>query len=176
MNSSENKSALRKPYSIAMIANALEMLQSYQTIVVLLRTCPQMSARSKNNYIPKWGVSSITYLTLNYHTQSYVRMLILCTGNNNLRLVSNKSSYCNYSWSLEPVTLGGTTLISMAKCKTAVTPLLTHWCYCSLALSHRYHLGRCLGSTAKKLAIFVQRAWKIWNAHLAPSRFCEILQ
>ena len=29
--------------------------------------------------------------------------------------------------------------ISMAKCKTAVTPLLTHWSYCSLVLSHRYH-------------------------------------
>ena len=29
------------------------------------------------------------------------------------------------------------TIISMAKCKTAVTPLLTHWSYCSLALSHQ---------------------------------------
>ena len=28
--------------------------------------------------------------------------------------------------------------ISMAQCKTAVTPLLTHWSYCSLALSHPY--------------------------------------
>ena len=26
---------------------------------------------------------------------------------------------------------------SMAQCKTAVTPLLMHWSYCSLALSHR---------------------------------------
>ena len=26
--------------------------------------------------------------------------------------------------------------ITMAQCKTAVTPLLTHWSYCSLALSH----------------------------------------
>ena len=26
--------------------------------------------------------------------------------------------------------------ILMAKCKTAVTPLLSHWSYCSLALSH----------------------------------------
>ena len=26
----------------------------------------------------------------------------------------------------------------MAHCKTAVTPLLTHWSYCSLALSHRF--------------------------------------
>ena len=28
--------------------------------------------------------------------------------------------------------------ISMAQCKTAVIPLLTHWSYCSLALSHRF--------------------------------------
>ena len=30
-------------------------------------------------------------------------------------------------------------IISMAKCKTAVTPLLTHLSYCSFALSHRYY-------------------------------------
>ena len=29
-------------------------------------------------------------------------------------------------------------VISMAQCKTAVSPLLTYWRYCSLALSHRY--------------------------------------
>ena len=29
--------------------------------------------------------------------------------------------------------------MSMALCKTAVSPLLTHWRYCSLALSHRHH-------------------------------------
>ena len=29
-------------------------------------------------------------------------------------------------------------LISMVKCNTAVTPLLTYWSYCSLALSCRY--------------------------------------
>ena len=28
--------------------------------------------------------------------------------------------------------------ISMTQCKTAVTPLLMHWSYCSLALSHWY--------------------------------------
>ena len=28
--------------------------------------------------------------------------------------------------------------ISIALCKTAVTTLLTHWSYCSPALSHRY--------------------------------------
>ena len=29
-------------------------------------------------------------------------------------------------------------VISMTQCKTTVTPLLTHWSYCSLALSHWY--------------------------------------
>ena len=29
--------------------------------------------------------------------------------------------------------------ISMALCKNAVSPLLMHWRYCSLALTHRYH-------------------------------------
>ena len=29
-------------------------------------------------------------------------------------------------------------VISMPYCKTAVTPLLTHWSYCSLAWSHHY--------------------------------------
>ena len=33
--------------------------------------------------------------------------------------------------------------ISMAWCKTAVTPLLTHWSYCSLAPSHRYIIQKC---------------------------------
>ena len=33
-------------------------------------------------------------------------------------------------------------LIAMAKCKTAVTPLLMQWSYCSLALSHRYFARR----------------------------------
>ena len=36
--------------------------------------------------------------------------------------------------------------ILMTWCKTAVTPLLTHWSYCSLALSHRYHSIICFMS------------------------------
>ena len=40
------------------------------------------------------------------------------------------SVYCMFYWQMFHVR-------SMAKCKTAVTPLLTHWSYCSLALSHR---------------------------------------
>ena len=42
--------------------------------------------------------------------------------------------------------------ISMAQCKNAVSPLLTHWRYCSLALNHRY---------PKILSLF-------WNAQLLP--------
>ena len=34
-------------------------------------------------------------------------------------------------------------IISMAWCKTAVTPLLTHWSYCRLALSHWCILTHC---------------------------------
>ena len=33
-----------------------------------------------------------------------------------------------------------TTRTSMARWKTAATPLLTHWSYCSLALSHRFFI------------------------------------
>ena len=40
-------------------------------------------------------------------------------------------------------------IISMAQYKTAVTPLLTHWSYCSLALSHRS-------------AVPVEESWIIW--------------
>ena len=36
-------------------------------------------------------------------------------------------------------------LIMMAESKTAVTPLLMHWSYCSLALSHRYVPWECMG-------------------------------
>ena len=33
--------------------------------------------------------------------------------------------------------------LSMACCKTAVTPVLTHWSYCSLARSHWYDILNC---------------------------------
>ena len=37
--------------------------------------------------------------------------------------------------------------ISIAQCKTAVTPLLMHWSYCSLVLSHRYVLAACYNTS-----------------------------
>ena len=37
-------------------------------------------------------------------------------------------------------------LISIASCKTSVTPLLTHWSYCSLAPSHQYYLKPLISS------------------------------
>ena len=43
-----------------------------------------------------------------------------------------------YSFNLR-VNCGTGQYISMVQCKTAVSPLLTHGSYCSLALSHRYH-------------------------------------
>ena len=42
-------------------------------------------------------------------------------------------------WAISVITVlphTGMNNTSMAKCKTAVTPLLTHWSYCSLALSY----------------------------------------
>ena len=44
--------------------------------------------------------------------------------------------------------------ISMALCKTAATPLLTHWSYCSLALSHRYDLIGYLIRKARSFTIW----------------------
>ena len=47
-------------------------------------------------------------------------------------------------------------LISMASYKTAINPLLTHWSYCSFALSHRYyhhHIQSMSPSTSWKLRL-----------------------
>ena len=62
-------------------------------------------------------------------------------------LITNKNTHDRL-----PCVPQKTPTISMASCKTAVSPLLTHWKYCSLALSHRYtfrplqscdsHIGR----------------------------------
>ena len=43
-------------------------------------------------------------------------------------------------WSKTTQTFVWSSNISMVLCKTAVTPFLTHWNYCSLALSHGYVL------------------------------------
>ena len=43
-------------------------------------------------------------------------------------------------------------IISMAWCRTAITPLLTHWSYCSLALTQR-----CTGSWLSGVAVACQR-------------------
>ena len=52
---------------------------------------------------------------------------------------ATKDWYCNH-WPLMDLEFSLCEIwnISMAWCKTAVTPLLTHWSYCSLARSHRY--------------------------------------
>ena len=54
-------------------------------------------------------------------------------------LVYFTDAYMRHSASLySDLVWFGNIIISMASCKTAVSPLLTHWRYCSLALSHRY--------------------------------------
>ena len=45
--------------------------------------------------------------------------------------------FCSYVFTFSRPEVGKLFHISMAKCKTAVTPLLIHWSYCSLALSHQ---------------------------------------
>ena len=42
-------------------------------------------------------------------------------------------------WNLQRVSI--TQCISMVQCKTAITPLLTHWSDCSLALNHWYDVS-----------------------------------
>ena len=53
----------------------------------------------------------------------------------------------------------------MPSCKTAVTPLLTHWSYCSLALSHRYYPNL----TAKALTVYSP------NMHRVRTLLCFIV-
>ena len=88
--------------------------------------------------------------------QGYWKMI--CTGNIYVSLVKNALKSVNhfrfetsrevdihcfvlfcfafcYWWANVPTV---TTPLSMAWCKTAVTPVLTHWSYSSLALSHEY--------------------------------------
>ena len=60
-------------------------------------------------------------------------------------------------------------IISKAWCKTAVIPLLTHWSYCSLALSHRY-AGYCrrkiyLGSKCIAVGVMFEHAHKNLIVH-----------
>ena len=43
-------------------------------------------------------------------------------------------------------------VISITNCKTAVTPLLTRWSYCSLALSHQYICLLCVHSAIFRTA------------------------
>ena len=43
--------------------------------------------------------------------------------------------------------------ISMVLCKTAISPLLTHWRYCSLALSHRYWISAGCSNLPSRMTI-----------------------
>ena len=80
---------------------------------------------------------------LNHQLLSFIRYM---TSLLPLLITKAKSghSFFYHAWytKLYPCTLMllGFTFTYEAKCKTAVTPLLTHWSYYSLALSHRYFL------------------------------------
>ena len=62
-------------------------------------------------------------------------------------------------------------IISMSQCKTAVTPLLTHWSYCSLALSLRYEIHVNYIWT---LCIFIYCDSNLYEVHEVSTFRCEI--
>ena len=55
----------------------------------------------------------------------------------------------------------------MAWCKTAVTPLLMHWSYCSLALSHQYEIfTEAVLQTKHTGDVYKLRCtWQLFDAH-----------
>ena len=61
-----------------------------------------------------------------------------------------------------------TAMLSMAYCKTAVTPLLTHWSYCSLALSHGYDGTVYNVAAAPRQIVFWFEGLHryVWNLHI----------
>ena len=78
---------------------------------------------------------------------NFMEMFFLCLSF--LTAASGGMDSCLMVWNFKPqmrayrfvghkVSTSHPTSCSMALCKTAVTPLLAHWSYCSLALSHRY--------------------------------------
>ena len=53
----------------------------------------------------------------------------------------------------------------MAQCKTAVTPLLTHWSYYSLALSHRFDVISWYWSLAGLMRFTLKNQWPCFLMH-----------
>ena len=94
--------------------------------VTNIACCGSFLFKSDNdNNCTKWNYSLIiiTKLQLNYSIIYHHSM---------------ESTGSNLAWIALKLKYPDSEIISMAKCKTAVTPLLTHWSYCSLALSHRF--------------------------------------
>ena len=82
-----------------------------------------------------WRMSNSLQRCLWQQGSHYDKLQFLCTNDN--------------TWSSHS--------ISMAKCKTAVSPLLKHWRHCSLALSHQYVILTWLSSIPHTyLKIFIQ--------------------
>ena len=61
--------------------------------------------------------------------------------------------------------------ILMARSKTAVSPLLTHWRYCSLALCHRSIFSQI--SRAMKISYFMSLTW--WLSFKMPNEISRYL-
>ena len=74
-------------------------------------------------YMVVYSERSLTALVLKRSPNNITAQLLL--GTNKDFVVSNRIFWQHNQ-------------TSMASCKTAVTPLLSNWSYCSLALSHRY--------------------------------------
>ena len=64
-------------------------------------------------------------------------------------------------------------VILLSWCKTAVTPLLTHWSYCSLALTHRSNVACCISITKGRTQV---RFWthRRQPLHLPHSKLLSI--
>ena len=68
-------------------------------------------------------------------------------------------------------------IILMTQCKTAVFPLLTHWRYCSLALSHWYMIG--ISVTLSRTSQVIHRIhWKFYQMGIGLNKltmFCHLV-
>ena len=76
-------------------------------------------------------------LQLLMFTPKYINLSIKINKSINQSIYKHMSTTPEKPWSC-PMPPLYYAIISMAQRKTAVTPLLTRWTYCSLVLSHRY--------------------------------------
>ena len=135
------------------------------------------------------SIQMVAYLIIFFHTkQSNIHTVYIIplhcrdTRTLNLLLILPILKKLNIMTADDLATQGAGTLatmLSMVKCKTAVSPVLMPWRYCSLALGHRYHGCLSPGSLCRQLInshdIDLFRIGKItWLACV--KRFINILQ